>query len=99
MLGSGADYSTLQSERFHGRGIAVLVFVQLATLHHVIGGNGVNAKVKAPLVHDFMTETLEEQHLFQIVTVVFPTFIGNVFLIHLAKVYKFPYIPKKLETD
>ena len=37
MFGGGTDYSTLQPERFHGCGIAVLVFVQLAPPHHVIG--------------------------------------------------------------
>ena len=36
MLGGRTDNSTLQPERFHGLGIAVLVFMQFGTTHHVI---------------------------------------------------------------
>ena len=36
MFGGGADNAPLQPERFHGRSIAVLVFVQPRTSHHII---------------------------------------------------------------
>ena len=36
MLGGGANNPTLQSERFHGRSVAVLVFVQPCAPHHIV---------------------------------------------------------------
>ena len=36
MLGGRADNSTLQPERFHGFGIAVLIFMQFSTTHHIV---------------------------------------------------------------
>ena len=36
MLGGGADDAPLQPERFHGRSVAVLVFVQPRTSHHIV---------------------------------------------------------------
>lgn len=36
MLGGRADNSTLQPERFHGLGIAVLIFMQFSTTHHIV---------------------------------------------------------------
>ncbi len=32
----GADDAPLQSERFHGCSVAVLVFMQLVTPHHIV---------------------------------------------------------------
>ena len=36
MLGGRTDNSTLQPERFHGLGVAVLVFMQFGTAHHIV---------------------------------------------------------------
>ena len=36
VFGGGADKATLQPERFHGSDIAVLVFVQPGTPHHIV---------------------------------------------------------------
>ena len=36
MLCRGANDATLKPERFHGCGIAVLVFVKLGAPHHIV---------------------------------------------------------------
>ena len=63
--------------------IPVLFLHPQLEITDVISGNGIYAKMEAPLVHDLLTETLVTLYLFQIVSMVLPAFCGKGCLVHV----------------